>query len=89
MSSAWIERALTPTDIAPDYGYMWWLNTDRALFPSAPESAFFALGAGSTSVIFVDPEHDLVTVTRWVDGGAHVDEFIRLVLASLEGPAGG
>jgi CubicO group peptidase (beta-lactamase class C family) len=89
VSSAWIERALTPTDIAPDYGYMWWLNTDRSLFPSAPESAFFALGAGSTSVIFVDPEHDLVTVTRWVDGGAHVDEFIRLVLASLDGPAGG
>jgi len=79
----WFRLATTPTDIKPDYGFMWWLNTGQALFPSAPASAFFALGAGSTNVIFVDPEHDLVTVTRWVDGGEHVDEFIRRVLAAL------
>lgn len=82
----WFTRATTPADIKPDYGYMWWLNTDRALFPSAPESAFFALGAGSTNVIYVDRENDLVTVTRWVDGGEHVDEFIRQVLESLDTP---
>jgi CubicO group peptidase (beta-lactamase class C family) len=83
VSEQWFERATTPTDIKPDYGYMWWLNTGRQLFPAAPESAFFALGAGSTNVIYVDREHDLVTVTRWVDGGEHVNEFIRLVLESL------
>ena len=84
VSSEWFERAVVPTEIKPDYGYMWWLNTDRTLFPAAPESAFFALGAGSTSVIFVDREHDIVTVTRWVDGGQHVNEFIRLVLEALQ-----
>ncbi len=83
VSSEWFDRATTPTDIKADYGYMWWLNTGRELFPAAPESAFFALGAGSTSVIFVDREHDIVTVTRWVDGGRHVNEFIRLVLEAL------
>lgn len=85
MPDAWFRMATTPTDIKSDYGFMWWLNTDRALFPAAPASAFFALGAGSTNVIFVDPEHDLVTVTRWVDGGTHVNEFIRLVLEALGG----
>ena len=80
----WFSMALTPTPLKPDYGYMWWLNTDRQLFPAAPASAFFALGAGSTNVIYVDPEHDLVTVTRWVDGGPHVNEFIRIVLASIQ-----
>ena len=85
VSEDWFRQATTPTDIKADYGYMWWLNTGRELFPAAPESAFFALGAGSTNVIFVDPEHDLVTVTRWVDGGEHVNEFIRLVLEALEG----
>jgi CubicO group peptidase (beta-lactamase class C family) len=85
VSESWFRQAVTPTDIKKDYGYMWWLNTDRALFPAAPESAFFALGAGSTNVIFVDPEHDLVTVTRWVDGGEHVNEFIRLVLEAVGG----
>ena len=83
VSSEWFARAIVPTDIKHDYGYMWWLNTNRELFPAAPESAFFALGAGSTNVIYVDRENDIVTVTRWVDGGEHVNEFIRLVLASL------
>jgi hypothetical protein len=31
-------------------------------------------------VIYVDREHDIVTVSRWVDGGEHVNVFIRLVL---------
>jgi hypothetical protein len=62
---------------------MWWLNTGQGAFPTAPESAFYANGAGSTNIIFVDREHDLVTVTRWVDGGEHVSEFIRLVLESI------
>ncbi len=89
ISGEWIDRALTPTDVASDYGYMWWLNTGRELFPAAPEDAFFALGAGSTNVVFVDPVHHVVTVTRWVDGSEHVNEFIRLVLASLrQDPAG-
>ena len=84
VSEAWFQRATTPVEIQPSYGYMWWLNTDRQQLPSAPASAFYANGAGSTNIIYVDPEHDLVTVTRWVDGAEHVDEFIRLVLASIE-----
>lgn len=79
----WFRMATTPSEIKSDYGFMWWLNTGRALFPAAPESAFFALGAGSTNVIYVDREHGLVTVTRWVDGGEDVNEFIRLVLDAL------
>ena len=84
ISERWIDEATTPAPIQPNYGFMWWLNTDRAQFPSAPESSFFALGAGSTSVIWVDPEHGIVTATRWVDGTEHVDEFIRLVLEAID-----
>jgi hypothetical protein len=83
LSEEWIERATTPVDIQPNYGFMWWLNTDQGQFAAAPESSFFALGAGSTSVIWIDPEHDLVAVTRWIDGNEHVNEFMRLVLASI------
>jgi CubicO group peptidase (beta-lactamase class C family) len=83
VSEEWFERATTPAGVKPNYGYMWWLNTGQELFPAAPESAFFALGAGSTNVIYVDREHNLVTVTRWVDGGEHVNEFMRLVLESV------
>lgn len=83
VTGEWFDRATAPAAIRPDYGYMWWLNTGRQTFPAAPESAFFALGAGSTHVIFVDREHGIVTVTRWVDGNRHVNEFIRLVLESV------
>jgi CubicO group peptidase (beta-lactamase class C family) len=84
VSSEWFAKATTPAEIQPNYGYMWWLNTERAQLPAAPASAFYANGAGSTNIIYIDPEHDLVTVTRWVDGAEHVNEFIRLVLASIE-----
>ncbi len=83
ISEAWLKRAMTPVEIQPNYGYMWWLNTERQQFPSAPASSMFALGAGSTNVIWIDPDHDLVAVTRWIDGGEHVDEFMRLVLMSV------
>jgi CubicO group peptidase (beta-lactamase class C family) len=83
VSEDWVARATTPVEIQPNYGYMWWLNTGREQFPAAPETSFFGLGAASTSVIWVDPDHDIVTVTRWVDGGEHVNEFIRLVLESV------
>lgn len=84
VSSDWFARATTPTEIQTNYGYMWWLNTGRAQLPAAPASVFYANGAGSTNIIYIDREHDLVTVTRWVDGPEHVNEFLRLVLASLE-----
>jgi hypothetical protein len=58
------------------------LNTDREQFPNAPESSFFALGAASTSTIWVDPDHDIVMVSRWVDG-PDVNELIGKVVAAL------
>jgi hypothetical protein len=33
--------------------------------PAAPESSFFAFGSGG-NMIWVEPEHDLVIVTRWI-----------------------
>jgi CubicO group peptidase (beta-lactamase class C family) len=81
LSEAWIERATTPGDVNPVYGYMWWLNPGRQLFPSAPESSFFALGYGR-NVIWVDPEHDLLTVVRWTEA-ERFDEFIGMVMAAI------
>ena len=83
LSERWVEESLAPSR-QPDYGFMWWLNTEGAQFPNAPESSFFALGAGSTSTIWVDPDHDLVMVSRWIDG-PDVNELIGKVLDSLSG----
>lgn len=85
LSEAWIDAAIEPSDIQPQYGYMWWVNSDGTLLPSAPRSAFAALGGGD-NMVYVDPEHDLVAVVRWLDRreGENVrDEFVGRLLAAI------
>lgn len=82
LSGEWVEKSLTPTEIQPDYGYMnWMLNTGHERLSNAPESGFYHAGAGS-NIIYVDPEHDLVVVTRWISGG-ELDTFIGKVLEAV------
>jgi len=85
LSDDWVTRALTPTRAQPTYGFMnWFLNTDRKLLPSAPATAFVHLGNG-TNAIYVDPEHDLVVVVRWIEND-QLDGFVQRVLAALTSP---
>ena len=81
LSDRWVTLATTPTTIRPNYGFLWWLNSDRKLYPSASARAFFALGSGG-NVIYVDPAYDVVAVLRWT-ATDKIDEFIRLLIASL------
>ena len=83
LSKEWIEHATTPTEVKKTYGFMnYFLNTDQALYPSAPASAFAHLGAG-TNFVYVDRANDLVIVARWIDRGA-LDGLISRVLESLK-----
>jgi len=82
LSENWVKMSLTPTSVQPGYGFMnWFLNTGRKLFPKAPEASFAHQGAGP-NVIYVDSEHDLVVVIRWIRDNA-VGEFLGKVLASI------
>lgn len=81
ISEEWIRLMTTPSEQEPTYGFMWWLNPEHKLFPSAPETSFFAVGKGA-NIIWVDPEHDILAVVRWIDR-AHVDGFIQRVLGAL------
>jgi len=81
LSERWVELATTPSPINEGYGCLWWLNQGASRYPSAPASSYFALGWGS-NVIWVDPEHDLVAVVRWIDSGA-VDGFMARVMAAI------
>ena len=73
--------ALMPGDLGPDYGYLWWLNTDGEAWPDAPRTAYRASGHGSNTV-WIDPEHDLVVVWRWHQGRAS-NEFYKRIIASI------
>jgi CubicO group peptidase (beta-lactamase class C family) len=81
LPASWIAELRRPCPGNPAYGLLWWLNTDRGLYPSAPASGLFALGGGS-HVIWVDREHDLVVVARWIDKLA-VDGLLARVLAAV------
>ena len=45
-----------PCPLNPQYGYLWWLNTDCRWLPSAPAGSYFASGAGG-NLTWIDPEH--------------------------------
>jgi len=81
VSSDWVKQATTRGPVGPDYGYLWWLNTEQKAWPDAPARSFAALGAGSNT-IWIDPEHDLVIVWRWHNGSPN--ELIKRVLAAIK-----
>lgn len=81
LSRRWLEALADPSAAHPQYGYLWWLNRHRGVYPSAPESSIFALGGGN-HLVWVDPEHDLVMVARWI-ASDHCDGLIARVLASF------
>lgn len=82
ISNQWVDWALTPTAAEPTYGFMnWFLNTDKKYLPSAPSSAFTHIGAG-TNMIYVDPEHELVAVVRWIDNKS-LNGFVEKLLAAI------
>lgn len=83
ISEEWIGMSKTPTSANKGYGFMnYFLNTDREAMPSAPESAFWHLGAGN-NMVYCDPENDLVIVARWIQGKA-MDGIVQRVIESIE-----
>jgi CubicO group peptidase (beta-lactamase class C family) len=83
VSKEWINQSLTPTEAHPVYGYMnFFLNTGKKYLPGAPETSYAHVGNG-TNIIYVDPEHDLVMVVRWIENNA-VDGLVKRVLEALK-----
>jgi CubicO group peptidase (beta-lactamase class C family) len=77
---AYVKAALTPSQHGPDYGYLWWLNTQGKNYPGLPANAFGAKGAGSNTIVIL-PDQDLVVVWRWHAGNEA--EFAKRVVAAI------
>jgi CubicO group peptidase (beta-lactamase class C family) len=87
VSKEWIALARKPGGDNPGYGFAnWFLNTDRKLMPAAPASAVRFSGNGGNHV-YVDREHDLVLVVRWLREDAF-QQVLGKLLAALPQPAG-
>ncbi len=82
LSRAWVKMARTPTKANPQYGYMnWFLNTDRKMFPAARADSVAYLGNG-VNMVFIDYEHDIVAVVRWIDNDQKA-EFVKRLEAAV------
>jgi CubicO group peptidase (beta-lactamase class C family) len=77
---AYVKAAITPSQHGPDYGYLWWLNTQGKNYPGLPATAFGAKGAGSNTIVIL-PDQDLVVVWRWHAGNEA--EFAKRVVAAI------
>jgi len=82
LPKGWTDELLKPCPVAPFYGLMWWLNTDRRQFAAASERSYFALGWGS-HIVWIDPDNDLVTVLRWIDR-KKASGFVERLLGALK-----
>jgi CubicO group peptidase (beta-lactamase class C family) len=82
LPEGWCAELRKPCAIMPSYGLMWWLNSGRAQLPAAPESSWFAMGWG-THVIWIEPEHDLVVVIRWI-ARTQLGSLVERILASVK-----
>jgi CubicO group peptidase (beta-lactamase class C family) len=82
LSEQWFKQATTPTGHGSSFGYINYnLNTDQKSLPSAPLSSYYHLGNG-VNMVYVDPDHDLVIVARWLDNKA-LDGLVKRVLGAF------
>ncbi|MEF8774778.1 MAG: serine hydrolase, partial [Halobacteriales archaeon] len=73
LSKEYLDAATTPIEQNENYGFLFWLNENRALWPDAPASSFAALGHGQNA-LWVDPDHELVVAVRWLRLAENRDE---------------
>ena len=57
-------------------------STDQKPLPSVPATAVTFQGNGA-NIVYIDWEHDLVVVVRWIRGGRTLDEFLGKVLGAI------
>lgn len=83
VSHDFIRQASTGGNANLEYGFAnWFLNPGRKALPNAPETAITFQGAGR-NIIYIDQQHDLLIVTRWIANGDELNQLIGKVLTAL------
>jgi len=88
LPEAWFDMATTPgtAEGGERYGFMnYFLNlaseNGNRRYPAGSDPAYAHLGNGP-NIVYVDPAHDLVVVSRWIPNGPFND-VLDLVIGSL------
>lgn len=83
LSEQWIKQSLTSTTANTGYGYMnWFLNYDKKMLPDAPANAFMHIGNGN-NLVYVDPEHELVVVVRWIVDNKSMNNTVKKIIEAI------
>lgn len=83
VSTEWIAMARSGGPANAEYGFMnWYLNPGRRARPATPESSVTFVGNGQ-NIIYIDWEHDLVVVVRWIRGGPALNDFLGRVIGAI------
>lgn len=82
ISEEWISKSVEPSDVNPEYGYLWWLLNGNSEWEGVPDHVFYAAGFGGNYIV-VDQENDLVVVLRWMDS-SKLGELMGLIYGSME-----
>lgn len=77
----WIETSLHPSPLKPDYGLLWWLNTNGT-FGEFSRAAFWAAGLGG-NFLLADPKRELLIVLRWIEVTSR-DKVLQMITAGLD-----
>jgi CubicO group peptidase (beta-lactamase class C family) len=87
VAETWIEHARTPGPANSTYGFAnWYLNTGRKPLPAAPATSVTFRGNGM-NIVYLDWEHDVVAVVRWIRNDDALNGFVGKMLAALREPA--
>jgi len=86
ISEKWIKKSITPSKTNPEYGYMWWINSELGEdyqttdWKNVPTNIFYGSGFGGNKLIII-PDENMVIVGRWF--GSHTEStFIKMILES-------
>ena len=86
ISEEWIQKSITPSETNPEYGYMWWINSELGEdyqttdWKNVPTNIFYGSGFGGNKVIII-PDENMVVVGRWF-GRNTESTFIKMILDS-------
>lgn len=81
IDSDWVTKATTPGGVNPTYGYMWWLNPDKLMWPDVPADSYAARGHGG-NIIWIYPQARMVVVVRWIDRD-EVNAFLSRIAQAI------
>jgi CubicO group peptidase (beta-lactamase class C family) len=86
ISKDWIKKSITPSKTNPEYGYMWWINSEdsedyaRTDWKNVPTNVYYGSGFGGNNIVVI-PDDNMVVVGRWL-GRDTIGTFIQMILES-------